>query len=439
MLSLEKYQNKKIAIYGMGKSGFSSAKILRKKNIEIFCWDDNKLIRNKIENFNFPIRKFWLFNKNPVDHILLSPGIDINKCSISSYLRKNLRKIITDIDLFFEFNKKPLIISVTGTNGKSTTCKIIEKILNTAGYSSEVVGNIGNPVLLRKKNIKNFIFILESSSYQLEYSKAFRSKHAIILNISPDHLERHKKMKNYINIKSRIFFAQKKTDYSYINSRNKYSKYLKKIFKLKKLKSKLIEINSSSCKIIIKKINSKYFNNIGNIENLAFAYQVAKKFKIKDETIIKALKNFKGLPHRQEVLFSNKFLTCVNDSKATSFESCLQSLSNHKNIYWIVGGLAKLGDSFNLDTVSKNINKAYIIGKNTTFFEKQLKHKLSYTVSHNIRNALQNISEELKKTKNSYSTILLSPAAASFDQFSNFEERGNYFKKLAKIKLQKFI
>ena len=134
-------------------------------------------------------------------------------------------------------------------------------------------------MFLKKKSI----FILEISSYQLEYSKLFRSRHAAILNISPDHLERHKNIKNYIKVKSRIFLAQRNSDYSYINSTNKYSKLIKNIFKAKKLKSRLISVNKSNCIFLLKKINNKYFKSKGNTENLTFAYKIAKNLKINDK------------------------------------------------------------------------------------------------------------------------------------------------------------
>ena len=429
MVALQKYQDKKIAIYGMGITGCSAAKTFKRLKAKVFCWDDNEKIRKKIKNLKFSINKFWL-NPESIDAIVISPGIDISKCKIRNYLKKNLNKIITDLDLFFELNKEALIISITGTNGKSTTCKIIEKILKTAKYNVKTVGNIGNPILFSSRPNRKCIFILEASSYQLQYSRLFRSKHAAILNISPDHLERHKNIKNYTRIKSRIFFAQNSSDYSYINLTNKYSKLIKNIFKAKKLKSKLISINKSNCNFLLKKINNKYFKSKGNIENLAFAYAIAKNLKINDKVIVKALNKFKGLPHRQEILLSNSKLLCINDSKATSFDACLQSLLNYHNIYWIVGGLPKYQDNFYLKNVKKKIVKAYIVGKNTSFFRKKIRNDITYTISKNIRNAVDNICKDLKWSENSKSTILLSPAAASFDQFNNFENRGNYFKNL---------
>ena len=429
MVALQKYQNKKIAIYGMGITGCSTAKVFKGLKAKVFCWDDSEKIRKKIKNLKFPVNKFWL-NQKLIDAIVVSPGIDINNCKIKNYLKKNLDKIITDLDVFFDLYKDTPIISITGTNGKSTTCKIVEQILKTAKYNVKTVGNIGNPILSVNKSKKKNIFILEVSSYQLQYSRPFRSKHAAILNISPDHLERHKNIKNYTKTKFRIFLAQVESDFSYINLKNKHSETIKNMFKLQKLKSKLVSVNKSDYNFLLKKINNRYFRSQGNIENLAFAYKIVKNFKINDKIIIKALNKFKGLPHRQEIIFSNNKLLCINDSKATSFDACLQSLLNYNKIYWIVGGIPKYQDRFNLKNVKKRIIKAYIIGKNTSFFKKQIRNNIPFTVSKNLQNAVNNICTDIKLNKDSKNTILLSPAAASFDQFTNFGSRGDYFKNL---------
>ena len=421
----QKYRNKKIAIYGMGITGYSAAKFLKNLRAKVFCWDDDFKIRRKAKKLKFKVSKFWL-NTNLIDKIIVSPGIDINKCKIKKYLKLNFKKIITDLDLFFELNNSSSIISITGTNGKSTTCKIVEKILKTAGFKTITVGNIGNPILFSKNFKKNNIIILEVSSYQLEYSKLIRSKHAAILNITPDHLERHKTMKNYIKIKSKIFLAQSNSDYSYINLNDKYSRTIRRKFRNKKFKSKLILINKSLPNFLMKKITNKYFKSKGNIQNLYFAYKIAKNLKINDSIIIKAINKFRGLPHRQEIILSNKNFLCINDSKATSFDASLQSLLNYNKIYWIVGGLPKYKDHFDLDKVKKKIVKAYIVGKNISFFTKKIKKSIKYKVSNNIKNAVEDICKDLKLSKNVKNTILLSPSAASFDQFTNFEKRGIY-------------
>jgi len=429
MLYSKKYQNKKIAVYGMGATGFSAVKAFKSLKAKVYCWDDSKKVRRKARNYNHHLCKFWL-NKYSVDNIIISPGINIDKCKIKKYLKKNLDKLITDLDVFFEFNKKALLIAITGTNGKSTTCKILEKILRTAKHNVETVGNIGNPILYSKKPSKRKIFILEASSYQLQYSKLLNSNHAAILNISPDHLERHKNIENYIKIKSKIFLGQKTKDYSYINLNNKYTKYIKKIFKIKKIKSKLIIVNKFKYNFLLNKINNRYLKNSVNIENLAFACEIAKNLKINEKIIIRALNNFKGLPHRQEVIFSNKKLLCINDSKDTTFDATAHALKNYDKIFWILGGLPKKEDNFYLKNVKKNILKAYIIGKNASFFRKKIKNYVQFKISNNMKKAITDINRDLKSRKNSKSTILLSPAAASFDQFENFEKRGAYFKKL---------
>ena len=429
MLGYQKYKNKKIAIYGMGKTGISVYKTLKKVKGKIFCWDDSKKIRKKLKSQNYPLFNFSL-HKNLIEKIVISPGIDINKCKLKNFLKKNIDKIITDIDLFFEINKKALVISITGTNGKSTTCKIIEKILKTAKYRVQTAGNIGSPVLSKISINKKNIIILEVSSYQLQYSKIFRSNHAAILNISPDHLERHKNMSAYTKIKSKVFFEQKKSDFSYINHKNKYSKKIIKILKSKKIKSKLIHIKGSECKKLLKNIDNEYFKSKGNIENLSFAYQIAKNLKVNNKIIFKAINNFKGLPHRQEIIFSNNKILCVNDSKATSFDACAQSLSSYNKIYWIVGGIPKSRDKFYLKNFKKKITKAYIVGKNVSFFKNKIKKFIPYKISVNIKNAINDIYKDLELSNNSKKTILLSPGGASFDQFENFENRGNYFKKL---------
>ena len=196
----------------------------------------------------------------------------------------------------------------------------------------------------------------------------------------------------------------------------------------------MIAINQTNFNFLLRKIKNKYLNSKGNIENLLFAYKIAKNLKVKDESIIKALNKFKGLPHRQESIFSNKKIKCINDSKATSFAASLQSLLSYNKIYWIVGGLPKKQDKFNLKNVSRKIVKAYIIGKTTNFFAKKLGDDVRYKISYDIKNAIIDIFKDIKKTENTNYTILLSPAAASYDQFANFEDRGNYFKKLIKEK-----
>lgn len=432
---LKKNQQQTFAIYGMGASGISTAKALKLLKIKnIICWDDDSKTRNKFKK-KFSFKKFWIKrSKKKIKFIIISPGIDIKKCKIRNFLKKNKSKIITDIDLFFEINKNKNIISITGTNGKSTTCKILEKIFQKAGYPTQVGGNIGKPILSLKTLPKNGVYIIEVSSYQLDYSKIFRSKHAAILNISSDHLDRHKNLSNYVKVKSKIFHGQKKGDFTYISKEDKHANNAAKIFRSKKIKSNLLKIKTNNSELFKNKIKNKYIQNLPNLTNFTFAYKIAKNYKIKSKTIFKSINNFKGLPHRQELIFVNKSFAIINDSKATSFSATEKTLKNYNKIYWILGGLPKHKDVFNLQFVSKKIVKAYVVGNYVPYFVKKIRNYINYATTKNISSAFNKILNEIKKRNEKNCTILFSPAAASFDQFKNFEDRGNYFKSLIKKK-----
>ena len=161
--------------------------------------------------------------------------------------------------------------------------------------------------------------------------------------------------------------------------------------------------------------------------------------KISKNSFFKSLDSFKGLPHRYEIFLKRKNCIFVNDSKATSFQAAKMALKNSKNVYWIVGGLPKKNDRITLNELKKNIVKSYIIGKNINFFKKQIKSKVNFHVSKNLRNSIIKILQDIKSFKRKNNSILLSPASASYDQFSNFEKRGEEFKKLSKHYARKFI
>ena len=189
----------------------------------------------KIQNF---ILKKNIINyknilKTKFDQIIISPGIDINKCKLSKFLKKNNGKIYSDLDVFYSFYKN-ICITITGTNGKSTTCQLLYKILLDQKLNVKLVGNIGNPILSVKKVNKKTIFIIEASSYQLEYSKIFKSKYAAILNISPDHIERHKTLKKYIQAKFKLLKNQSKGSFAFVNKNNFFINKELKIIYIKK-------------------------------------------------------------------------------------------------------------------------------------------------------------------------------------------------------------
>jgi UDP-N-acetylmuramoylalanine--D-glutamate ligase len=411
------FYKKKILIYGLGKSGLSVFKFLKKDN-EITTYDDKiKVDSKKIKRIKF-------------DYIIISPGIDINKCNLSKFLKNNSKKIHTDLDIFYNHHKKNKKITITGTNGKSTTAKILYDLIRNQKIDVRLVGNIGNPALLERGVTNKTVFVIEASSYQLEYSKIFKSDISLILNISPDHLERHKTMNKYVSAKFKLIRNQSKKDFAILNTKNFY---IKKELESKKFLPKIIKINKDLNKIFLKKIDNKYFNTNGNRENLKFILEVAKLLKLKKNILVKTLKKFKGLKYRQEIVFYSKKLTIINDSKATTFSSSVSLLKSLTNVYWIVGGQAKKGDKLLISKKScKNI-KAYIFGTNKIFFINKIKKLMKYESFLDLKSLVKKLSSEISVDKNiAHKTILFSPSAASFDKFKNFEERGEYFNQLIK-------
>jgi len=418
MLSnLNIFYNKKILIYGLGKSGLSVLKFLKKDN-EITTHDDKiKRDNNKIVKIKF-------------DFIIISPGIDINKCDLSKFLKKNSRKIYTDLDIFYNHYKENNKITITGTNGKSTTAKILYDALKDQKVDARLVGNIGNPVLLEKKVTNKTVFVIEASSYQLEYSKLFKSNISLILNISPDHLERHKTINKYINAKFKLIKSQSKKDFAILNTNNFY---IKREIKSKNFSPKIIKIEKELDNIFLKKISNQYFNTDGNKENLKFIIEVAKILKLKKDLLIKTLKKFKGLKYRQEIIFKSKKLTIINDSKSTTFSSSVNLLKSLTNTYWIVGGQAKKGDKLLLSKKDSENIKAYVFGTNKILFTNKIKKLMKYESFLDLESAVKKIFLEIKVDSNTaHKTILFSPSAASFDNFENFEKRGEYFNQLIK-------
>ena len=414
------FLNKKILIYGSGKSGLSTLEFLKKKS-DVFLFDDFK--KNSKKSIT---QKFVL--KNQFDFIIISPGIDLNKCKLTNYLKKNLEKIYTDLDVFYSFYKNDCI-SITGTNGKSTTCQLLYEILSKHKYDVKLVGNIGRPIL-SVRNIKSkTIFVIEISSYQLEYSQIFQSKYAAILNISPDHLERHKTINNYVKAKFKILNNNSKNYFGFINKKDLL---ITKELKKQNIRRKILRVNIHSRNYIKEKIKNEYFSNEANMENLSFIMSISNKLRLKKKIVFETLSRFRGLKYRQQIIYKNSFLTIINDSKSTSFSSSIPILKNKSNIYWLLGGTPKKGDKFKLQKKYYHNIKAFIYGKNKKFFSNQLKGKIQYNSFNNLNHALKRVFSIIDKKNFPKKTIIFSPSAASFDSFKNFEDRGSYFNKLIK-------
>ena len=394
-------------VYGLGLSGRSVIKFFKRNNIKNFkVWDDKqKNIHKKHRSKNL------VYTLNKVDYIILSPGISLLK---NKNLSKFKKKIITDIDLFYLNNNKSKSIVVTGTNGKSTTCKLLSHLLKKNKIRCSLGGNIGTPIL-DLKSFKNSFVIIEASSFQLSHSKFICPDYALFLNFSNDHLEWHGSKNKYLNSKFKIFRLQKKKNFSIIN------KNLKKKFIKKNFSGKLLIPKIKYYKSIKNKIKNDYLTSNINEENMSFVYTLSTLLKISEKSFLNSMRSFKGLPHRFEIFLKKGNITFINNSKATSFTSTEPALYSLKNIYWIFGGLPKKNDRFKLLNFKKNIIKCYLIGKNINFFKNKIKGRIDFSITKTLKKSVLQILKDSKLQKHNNRSILLSPGAASFDQFENLK------------------
>ncbi|MDM8335527.1 UDP-N-acetylmuramoyl-L-alanine--D-glutamate ligase [Wolbachia pipientis] len=434
-MQLNKYKSQNVAVFGLGKTGLSVINALISSGARIYAWDDNEgQIANakticKECNFIHPKKYNW----HEIGTLILSPGVPISY-PMPHWIVKLARsfdcKIKSDIELFLEAKTaSQKVIGVTGTNGKSTTTSLIGYILKSAGRKVAIGGNLGLPVLDLNRDAE--IYVIEFSSFQLELMNEINVDISVLLNIAPDHIDRHGNIENYIAVKSRLVEGSK---VAVIGCDNEFTAEIFDKFtgnKIPVLASILpfLSFQSSNTGIQLGHVSDMKINLVSNAENIAAAYAVCKLLKIDSNIIIDGIKSFPGLKHRNEPLGKIENVLFVNDSKATNAKSSEKAILSYKNIYWIVGGKSKEGGIELLSKHFTRIRKAFLIGESTEAFANTMENKVDYMKCCNLENALKLAFREAINNKEKI-TILLSPACASFDQWKSFEERGEAFCKM---------
>lgn len=437
----------KVGIFGLGITGQSVFKELKTKLNYIACWDDSEINRNNFgKQFDgshlVPIDdNSW----NNLDIIYISPGIP-HSHKIFEITKRNNIKINSDIELFLELNKNSKIISVTGTNGKSTTTALIAHILARAGLNFECGGNIGLPVLELPRNAKGYV--LELSSFQLDLLDQFNPDISVLINITPDHLDRYATFDDYYKSKARAFEGD---GIKVIGIDSEKSKLLFDTLKQAGDK-KLIAFSTS---LDIKNgitchkttIHDNYFNEeqyeIGflqnlqgnhNSENIAAAFAVSRSLGLNAQEIIDHITTFPGLKHRMQYVGTKGHFSFYNDSKATNAAAAAASLSSLSNVLWLIGGIFKEENLSPIEPYLSNITKAFLFGRDKLILAKLLDiYKVKYIICDNMNQAFEYAISENVESNDEYN-ILLAPACASYDQFKNFEDRGNKFVELYELK-----
>ncbi|MFP3011550.1 MAG: UDP-N-acetylmuramoyl-L-alanine--D-glutamate ligase [Rickettsia sp.] len=442
---MNSHTKQKIGVFGLGKTGMSVYEELQGKCDVIVC-DDLKANRDIFEELytNNSIAALSDSRWQNLDKIVLSPGIPLMHKIVGIAKNFNI-SIISDIDLLFEKSKNLNFIAVTGTNGKSTTTALISHILNSNGLDYPVAGNIGVPALQAKASKDGYI--LELSSFQLDLVKTFTAKIAVLLNITPDHLDRHQDMTGYIAAKSKIFDRMDKDSYAVINIDNDYCREifmtLQQEQRIKLIPFSVTKILENGISVVDDKINdndisyelsfNKNLQGTHNYENIAASYAVAKIIGIESKKILESISSFQSLPHRMQYIGSINNISFYNDSKATNAISAVQSIKALDNIYWLAGGIPKEGGIEEIKPYFSKIKKAYFYGQAKEIFANTAKNIVDFVICDNLEQAFDLAYKDAVGDNAEVKNILLAPSCSSYDQFKNFEERGELFMRLCSI------
>ena len=417
--------------------------------------DDNQdSVKQLARHSQLVTRNYTSWPWNEIKALVLSPGIPLTHPkphAVVELANKHQRPVIGDIELLYRACPKARYIGITGTNGKSTTTTLVGHILKTARVTTEIGGNLGTPALSLKSLGANGTYVLELSSYQLDLVKTTCFNIAVLLNITPDHLDRHGDMKGYIAAKKHIFDRQEKGDIAVIAVDDDYTKNIAASRELKTTGREIIEISArqelkpgvyikngvlhDTCnpQFIIRNVSQiTTLTGRHNWQNAATAWAVARACGIAPEIIYKAMQSFPGLRHRLQLVATIKGVRFINDSKATNADATSNALAPYENIYWIAGGKPKAGGIESLASYFPKIAHAFLIGEAEKAFAKTLKGKVPNTRCKTLDVAVQKAAAMAFAERKPNAVVLLSPACASFDQFKDFEERGNVFCELVK-------
>jgi UDP-N-acetylmuramoylalanine--D-glutamate ligase len=439
MIKSSLVRDKTVYVVGLGKTGNMSIESLLLSGAKIIAWDDTQATREVSQKLPgiMELAPPDELSKKEIDYIFISPGIPADH---SAFKLAEARKIpvISDMDLLYLACPQSQYIAVTGTNGKSTTTALIGHILKLAGRKVEVGGNIGTPVLALSPLGADGIYVLETSSFQLDLLSQAKFNIAVFLNLTPDHLDRHGTMAEYLKAKSKIFAHHGPDNIAVISLDYAELKDL-----AKSLPSKVLTFSNSQVakvymidRVLHDTINQLDFSLADlvslpgkhNEENIAAAYLACLSVGIAPNEIIKGIRSFEGLPHRLQNIGTLAGNTFINDSKATNAEAAENALLCYNDIIWIIGGIAKSGGIELLTKHFGRVKKTFLIGRDQAELERTLAVAgADYKKCGTLADALKAI-----KSEKLQGTVLLSPACASYDQFKNFEHRGEEFCRLVK-------
>lgn len=453
MFKAKTFAGRKCAVFGLGRSGIATALSLQSGGAIVYAWDDNEKTREQAKSQGVSIHDLNEIDFSQVYCLVMTPGVAIYGEKTHWSAQKALENevpIIGDIEIFArEINAipeemRPKVVAITGTNGKSTTTALISHILSNAGKDVRMGGNIGTGVLSLDEPRQGSFYVLELSSYQLDLTKSLHCDVAVLLNVSEDHLERHGTMARYVAAKRNIFANQGPYDSAIIGVDDDFGESLctrlmahgaRNVIPISSWQfvgcgvsavGSLIWDNTSGRNIEVADLSlAKSLPGAHNGQNAAAAYAACKALGLSNEIIARGLYSFGGLRHRLQEVAQIGNVRFFNDSKATNADASAQALRAFPRIRWIAGGQAKTDGIDPLIPLFNRITKAYLIGEAAERFSKTLGN-IEHEICGTIENAVQKAFEDAK-SEDGIELVVLSPACASFDQYKDFEQRGDDF------------
>ncbi|HWA43403.1 MAG TPA: UDP-N-acetylmuramoyl-L-alanine--D-glutamate ligase [Hypericibacter adhaerens] len=440
------------AVLGLGKSGLVAAKALKAGGATVWAWDDSAEARAKLAAEGIEPVDLASADWRRIEALVLSPGIPHSfpkPHPVAAQAKAANRPIIGDVELLLRAQPHARLLAITGTNGKSTTTALTGHILASAGRQVAVGGNIGTPALALPAMGAAGIYVLELSSYQLEITPSLKPTAAVLLNITPDHIDRHGDMGGYIAAKERIFRRQTAEDTAIIGIDDEPSRQLQARIAARKgprvvpissirpapggvsgASGKLVDDLDGKAEAVLDLAGVATLPGEHNWQNAAAAYAAMRALGLARAPILEGIESYPGLAHRQELIATIGDVRYVNDSKATNADATQKALVCYQPIYWILGGKPKEGGIESLKPLFPRIAHAYLIGEASAAFAKTLKGQVAATECGTLDRAVAAAHAQAQKDRRPGAVVLLSPACASFDQFANFEQRGDVFRQL---------
>lgn len=447
MIEVFPFAGMPVAVLGLGKSGLATAKALAASEAEVRAWDDNEDRRAAARAAGIEPVDLLRADFGDLTSLILSPGIPHTHPAphpVVAKARKAGLEIVCDVDLLFRCQRESAYVGVTGTNGKSTTTALIGHIFAAAGRPAAVGGNIGTAVLDLEPLAAGGTYVIEMSSYQLELAPTAVWDVAVLLNVSPDHLDRHGGMDGYVAAKRTIFQRQTRPRVAIVGVDDPIAAAIRD--DLVRADDQIVVAVSGGRRLdrgvyvadgtlydardgkpvaIRDMADCKTLPGAHNHQNAAAAAAVALQTGIAPAILAQALASYPGLPHRQETVAEIGGVRFVNDSKATNADAAARALGCYARVRWIAGGKAKEGGIDGLRAFFPRIAHAYLIGEAANDFARSLGD-----VPHTLAGDLESAVRLAAKDAQAGDVVLLSPACASFDQFRSFEHRGETFREL---------